>query len=176
MRDVMARAEVGDDVLGDDPTVRELESETAALLGKEAALFVPPELWRISWQFAARRPGDEIIVEANAHIYYYEGGGPAALSGVMCRCLEGSAPGFSRGRNGSLPATGRYSLSTNPAGVRGEIRIIAAAGKSGRWRRFRKWRDCPQHELQLHLDSGALMECSGRDRGSSGSGVCGSVR
>src|SRR5215469_13739227 len=90
MREAMAKAEVGDDVFGDDPTVKELESETAALLGKEAALFTASGT--MANQLAVRshtEPGDEILVEANAHIYYYEGGGPAALSGVMCRCLDG---------------------------------------------------------------------------------------
>jgi threonine aldolase len=90
MREAMARAEVGDDVFGDDPTVKELESQTAELLGKEAALFVPSGT--MANQLALRsqtQPGDEILVEANAHVYYYEGGAPAALSGVMCRCLNG---------------------------------------------------------------------------------------
>src|SRR5215831_128561 len=90
MREAMAQAEVGDDVFGDDPTVKELETETAALLGKEAALFTASGT--MANQLAIRsqtEPGDEILVESNAHVYYYEGGGPAALSGVMCRCLEG---------------------------------------------------------------------------------------
>src|SRR5271169_457587 len=90
MREAMARAEVGDDVFGDDPTVKELESETAALLGKEAALYTPSGT--MANQLAIRghtEAGDEILVEANAPIYYYESGAPAALAGVMCRCLEG---------------------------------------------------------------------------------------
>jgi threonine aldolase len=90
MREAMARAEVGDDVFGDDPTVKELEAYTAQLLGKEAAVFVPSGT--MANQLAIRshtEPGDEILVEANAHIYYYEAGGPAALSGVMCRCING---------------------------------------------------------------------------------------
>jgi threonine aldolase len=90
MREAMARAEVGDDVFGDDPTVKELEAETAALLGMESALFTPSGT--MANQLAIRghtELGDEILVEANAHVYYYESGGPAALSGVMCRCLNG---------------------------------------------------------------------------------------
>ena len=90
MREVMARAEVGDDVFGDDPTVKELEVQTAEFLGKEAALFVPSGT--MANQLAIRghtQPGDEILVEANAHLYYYECGAPAVLSGVMCRCLNG---------------------------------------------------------------------------------------
>jgi threonine aldolase len=90
MRAAMAAAEVGDDVFGEDPTVRELESETAALLGKEDALFVVSGT--MANQLAVRiqtESADEIIVEEQAHLYYYEGGGPAALSGVSCRCLRG---------------------------------------------------------------------------------------
>jgi threonine aldolase len=90
MREAMAAAEVGDDVFGEDPTVVELQAETAALLGKEAALFTPSGT--MANQLAVRshtESGDEIVVETQAHLYHYEGGGPAALSGVMCRCLPG---------------------------------------------------------------------------------------
>ena len=75
MREAMARAEVGDDVLGDDPTVARLEARVAELLGKEAAVFTPSGT--MANQLALRahtEPGDEILVEADAHIYYYEGG------------------------------------------------------------------------------------------------------
>ena len=91
MWDAMRRAPLGDDVFGDDPTVRELQERAAALLGKEAALFVPTGT--MANQVAIRtwtEPGDEIIVEAGAHIYQYEGGAYAALSGVSIRCIEGT--------------------------------------------------------------------------------------
>ncbi len=90
MRQAMADAEVGDDVLGDDPTVRELERRTAELLGKDAAIFVPSGT--MANQLAIRchtHPGDEMLLDANAHIYWYEAGAPAALSGVICRTLPG---------------------------------------------------------------------------------------
>src|SRR5262249_39527127 len=90
MRQAMAQAEVGDDVFGDDPTVKQLEAETAALLGKEAALYTASGT--MANELAIRghtESGDEILVEAYSHIYYYESGGPAVLSGVMCRCLNG---------------------------------------------------------------------------------------
>ena len=90
MREAMVRAEVGDDVFGDDPTVARLEARVAEMLGKEAAVFTPSGT--MANQLALRshtEPGDEILVEANAHIYYYESGAPAALAGVMCRCLSG---------------------------------------------------------------------------------------
>jgi threonine aldolase len=90
MRQAMAEAAVGDDVLGDDPTVIELERRTAELLGKAAALFVPSGT--MANQVAIRchtQPGDEMLLDANSHIYLYEAGGPAALSGVTCRILPG---------------------------------------------------------------------------------------
>jgi threonine aldolase len=90
MREAMAGAEVGDDVFGEDPTVKELEVETAALLGKEAALFTVSGTMANELAIRSQtEPGDEILVEAQAHVFYYEGGGPAALSGVMCRLLQG---------------------------------------------------------------------------------------
>ncbi|MEM9946674.1 MAG: GntG family PLP-dependent aldolase [Cyanobacteria bacterium P01_D01_bin.36] len=88
MRQAIAQAPVGDDVLGDDPTVNELEGTVAQLLGKEAAVYMPSGT--MTNQVALRshtQPGDEILLEAEAHIYYYEGGGPAALSGVSCKLL-----------------------------------------------------------------------------------------
>jgi threonine aldolase len=90
MRAAMNNAEVGDDVFGEDPTVNRLEERTAALLGKEAALFVPSGT--MSNQIAVRihtQPGDELICDVNCHIYVYEAGGPAVLSGVTCRTPEG---------------------------------------------------------------------------------------
>ncbi len=90
MRKAMAEAEVGDDVLGDDPTVKELERYTADLLGKDAAVFVPSGT--MANQLAIRchtQHGDEILLDANSHIYWYEAGAPAALSGVICRTLPG---------------------------------------------------------------------------------------
>jgi threonine aldolase len=90
MRAAMAAAEVGDDVFDEDPTVRRLEERVAATLGKEAALFVPSGT--MSNQICVRahtRPGDELLCESSCHIYLNEQGGPAVLSGVTCRCLDG---------------------------------------------------------------------------------------
>jgi threonine aldolase len=90
MRAAMAAAEVGDDVFRDDPTVIRLEDRVARLLGKEAALFVPSGT--MSNQICVKahtQPGDELICDLDCHIYNYEAGGPAVLSGVMCRTLAG---------------------------------------------------------------------------------------
>ncbi len=84
MRQAMASADVGDDVFGEDPTVRMLEEEVAALLGKEAALFVSSGT--MGNQLAIRcqtEPGDEVIVGEGAHVAWYESGAGPALSGVQ---------------------------------------------------------------------------------------------
>lgn len=90
MREAMARAEVGDDVWREDPTVNRLQERVAELLGKEAAIFVPSGT--MSNQIGVRlhcKSGDEFLCEANCHIYNYEQGAFAQLSGVVARCIEG---------------------------------------------------------------------------------------
>jgi threonine aldolase len=90
MRRAIAEAEVGDDVFGDDPTVQLLEEETAALLGKEAGLFVPSGTMGNQVSVAVHTGrGDEVICESTCHIFLYEGGGPALLSGVQLHPLPG---------------------------------------------------------------------------------------
>ena len=88
MRRAMAEAEVGDDVYGEDPTVNLLEEESAALLGFEAALFVPSGTMgnQIALHLHAR-PGEEVICDALCHILRFEMGGMAALSGLLPRTL-----------------------------------------------------------------------------------------
>jgi len=89
MKDAMLHAELGDDVFGDDPSVRALEEKTAAMLGKEAALFVPTGTMGNQICIRAHtQPGDEMICSDNAHIYIYEGGGFAALSGLSVACVK----------------------------------------------------------------------------------------
>jgi threonine aldolase len=90
MREAIARAEVGDDVFGDDPTVNELERVAARRLGKEAALFVPSGT--MANQVAMRmhcRPGDAALMEAGAHPVHHEAGAPAQLSGITVQTVRG---------------------------------------------------------------------------------------
>ena len=92
MRDIMHHAPVGDDVLGDDPTVIELQDRVAEMFGKEAALFVASGT--MSNAIALRThtvPGDEIVCDKTAHIYRYEGGGYAALCGASVALVEGKS-------------------------------------------------------------------------------------
>lgn len=161
LRQAMAEAEVGDDVFGDDPTVRRLEERTAEILGKEAAVFVPSGT--MGNQIALRahtEPGDEILVEANAHIYYYEAGGPAALSGVMCRCLSGTRGIFSadsleaalRPADPHFPRTRLVCIENTHNRGGGSVwrldqvkEVVAAARR---------------HDLRLHLDGARLWNAA----------------
>ncbi len=90
MRKAMARAEVGDDVYGEDPTVNRLQDMAAAMLGKKAALFVPSGT--MANQLSIRiqtQPGQEVIVESKSHIVRYEQGAAGALSGVQLHWVSG---------------------------------------------------------------------------------------
>jgi threonine aldolase len=94
MRKAMAEAEVGDDVYGEDPTVRRLEERVAEMVGTEAALFVPTGT--MANQIALRvqtRPGDEVIIGQGAHCWRHESGALAALAGVQTQMI-GSAGMF----------------------------------------------------------------------------------
>ena len=90
MRKAMYDAEVGDDVFKEDPTVNKLEEYAAELLGKEAALFVTSGVMgnQICLNVLTN-PGDEVICERDAHIFNYESGSPAALSGIQLFPVEG---------------------------------------------------------------------------------------
>lgn len=91
MRRAMYQAEVGDDVYGEDPTIRRLEERSAEILGVAATVFVPTgTMANQAAVLAQTQRGDEAIVEAEAHIYYYERAGIAVLSGVQVRTVAGA--------------------------------------------------------------------------------------
>ena len=105
MKDAMMRAEVGDEQGGSDPTVWALCDRTAALLGKQAAMFLPSGTMCNQVAIATHcRPGDEILAHEDAHIQSSEAGGPGAIAGVMIRGLQG--------------ARGIYSAETLQAAIR----------------------------------------------------------
>ncbi|GJM26307.1 MAG: threonine aldolase [Phycisphaerae bacterium] len=90
MREAMMSAPLGDDIFSDDPTVNALQDRVAAMFGMQAALFVPSGT--MANQIAIRshtEPGDEIICHHLSHIYLYEAGAPAAISGCSMRLLDG---------------------------------------------------------------------------------------
>ncbi|MCA9292548.1 MAG: aminotransferase class I/II-fold pyridoxal phosphate-dependent enzyme [Phycisphaerales bacterium] len=90
MLDAMMRAKVGDDVLGDDPTINALQDRCAELFGKAAACFVPSGTMANLLAIRSQtEPGDEIICHPESHIYHYETGGYAAVAGCSIRFAPG---------------------------------------------------------------------------------------
>ena len=91
MRAAIAAAEVGDEQRGEDPTVNRLQDMVAELLGKPHAVFLPSGTMcnEIAYRVWAR-PGEEVILDKTAHALHFETGGPAALSGLMTRPLDGT--------------------------------------------------------------------------------------
>lgn len=157
MREAIANAPVGDDVFGDDPTINELEAYVANLLGKEAAVYMPSGT--MTNQVALRvhtEPGDEVVLESEAHIYYYEGGAPAALSGLMCRLVTGQKGIFNAA---DLRAVLRPSDSHFP---RTRLVCLENTHNRGGGRIFplQTIQDiaqvCQEHQLKLHLDGARL--------------------
>jgi len=97
MRQAMAEAEVGDDVFGEDPTIRRLEERVAELLGKEAALYVPSGTMANQIALAVlSHSGDEVYCDAGCHLFNFEGGAPAMLSRVQLHPLPGERGVFTR--------------------------------------------------------------------------------
>lgn len=95
MREAMMRAEVGDDVMGEDPSINRLQEMIAEMTGMEASLFVASGTMGNQVCIAAHTErGDEIIVERNAHIFNYECGSPGMLSGVQVMPLQGKRGSF----------------------------------------------------------------------------------
>jgi threonine aldolase len=121
MRDAMATAEVGDDVFGEDPTIAQLEAEAATFLGKESALFVPSGT--MANQIAIHvhcRPGDELICEERSHVYFYEGGSVARLSGTQVRTIRAPSgfPTPDDVRAAVRPDSQKHTLCSAPSAAR----------------------------------------------------------
>ena len=114
MRRAIAEAEVGDDVLDGDPTARQLEERTAAMLGKERALFFPSGTMANQtaiWVAAER--GSEIYADAGAHVVHYEMAAAAALGGVQIRTVAPSGDIMSAEDFESLPQLGSAGQSSS---------------------------------------------------------------
>ena len=158
MRRAMAEAEVGDDVFGDDPTVKALEERTAELLGKESAVFVPSGTMANQMAVGVHtRPGDELLCASTAHVYLWEAGGIARHSGVTARTFEGEFGRLSLEdlKDAIRPDDVHYTQTrlvwlenTHNRGG-GRVQSLASISSIRRWAR--------EHRLALHLDGARLM-------------------
>ena len=158
MRRAMAEAEVGDDVYGEDPTVLALERKTAELLGKEAALFVPSGTMANQIAVGVHcSPGDEILCGATAHVYVWEGGGIARLSGATPRTIESDGgmvtrpalEGKVRPDDGHYARTRLVSLENTHNRAGGRVHPLDDVAAISAWAR--------SNGLAMHLDGARLM-------------------
>lgn len=157
MLEAMMRAKVGDDVLGDDPSVNELEALSADLFGMEAALFCPSGT--MTNQIAIKchtQPGDEVICDFTSHVYQYEGGGIAFNSGASVQLLQGN-----RGRITADQV--RYSINADDVHkphtslVSLENTCNRGGGSCYELEEIQKIRTvCDEHGLKLHLDGARI--------------------
>lgn len=157
----MASAEVGDDVLDNDPTALALQRRLAQLLGKEAALFVPSGT--MANQLALRtqtEPGDEVLCDTHAHLLHYESGAAAALSGLQFRTYESSRGGVDvktlaalrRPESYVTPRTRLVAVENTHNHRGGEIFDLERLRAVGDW--------CRRESLRLHLDGARLWNAS----------------
>src|SRR4051812_25022828 len=156
MRAAMAEAEVGDDVYGEDPTVNRLESLAAALMGKDAALYVPSGT--MANQLAIRvqtSPGTEVLCQDRAHVYRYEAAAAPLNNGVQMHPLWNVPDGVTaaiEGRAHHLPNPSLLSIENSymaasgaPIGV-DEMRTLAHLAHAG--------------ELKVHVDGARIWNAS----------------
>lgn len=158
MRKAMARAEVGDDVYGEDPTVNRLQEMAAALLSKRFALFVPSGT--MANQLAIRahtQPGQEVIVESKSHIVRYEQGAAGALAGVQLHWVPGERGLMSAEQvEAAIRPTDPHSIST--ALICLENTHNAGGGTIYPLATIEKIRAlAAKHNIPMHLDGARLM-------------------
>ncbi len=160
MRAAMARAEVGDEQRGLDPTTQQLERRVAALLGHDTAVFLPSGTMcnEIALRLHVRPGGDEILLDRTAHPVHAEAGGPAQLSGAMVRTLDGEGGVFTPAQLlGALRGRGdRYGPRSRVVSV--EQTTNLGGGRVWPLERIRGVLEVARaHELRTHLDGARLL-------------------
>jgi threonine aldolase len=161
MRAAIAAAAVGDEQKREDPSVNELEARAAALLGHEAAVFLPTAT--MSNQIALRlhtEPGDELLGEENSHVFLSELGGPAIHSGVVTRGLPGVAGRFTPEQvRAAYRQPAIHSPRTRIAWV--ENTHNASGGRVWPLDEIDALREaCDELDLRFHLDGARLLNAS----------------
>ncbi|GAB6164864.1 low-specificity L-threonine aldolase [Thermostilla marina] len=161
MREAMARAEVGDDVFGEDPTVNRLQEKVAELLGKEAAIFVPSgTMSNLIGVLLHCARGDELICETGCHIYNYEQGGYAQIGGIAARTVTGQngvltvdqLEGLIRPENDHMVRTRLVCLENTHNRGGGTIQPYENVEAICAWAR--------EHDLKTHLDGARLWNAA----------------
>jgi len=158
MLDAMYTAQVGDDVFGDDPTVKQLEENISATFGMESAIYCPSGTMANQIAIKAHtNPGDELICDRLSHIYVYEGGGIARNSGVSTRLLHGD-----RGRYKASDIIKNINPDDEHFPITSLVSIENTCNKGGGsiW----NYKDileiskvCKNRKLKLHLDGARLF-------------------
>jgi len=160
MREAIARAEVGDEQRFDDPTVNDLQERVAALLGKEAALFLPSGTMcnAIGFRLHLRAGGDEVILDRTAHPVRDEAGSPEALSGAMVHPVDGEGGIFTADqvRQALRPAGDRYAPRSRLVSI--EQTTAVGGGRVWPLETIDAVLDvAAEHGLRAHLDGARLM-------------------
>lgn len=158
MLEAMFKAEVGDDVFGEEPTVNALEQKTAKLFGMEAALFCPSGT--MTNQIAINvhtRPGDEVLCDVTSHIYNYEGGGIASNSGVQAQLIQGDEGRISAQQVlENIKPT--YDWMTRTTLVSIENTGNKAGGSYYSLQQMKELAEvCKKHQLNYHLDGARIF-------------------
>ena len=161
MKEAMLRAEVGDEQGGSDPSVWELCDRVAALLGKEAAMFLPSGTMCNQVAIATHcRPGDEILAHEDAHIQGAEGGAPGAISGVMIKGLTGNRGIFTaQAVEDAIRPVSRYS----PPQKLVEVEQTANKGGGACWKVSELTEVAAvahRHGMKVHMDGARLLNAA----------------
>ncbi len=162
MRKAMYDAEVGDDVYKEDPTVNELENYAIEFLGVEAALYVPSGT--MANQICLNvltRPGDEVICDRDAHIFQYESGSPAALSGIQLGLADGVNGVFTAQQVQPLirPTSAYYMARSRVIEI--ENTHNRAGGIINPIENIKEiWQLAKKHNLFMHLDGARIWNAS----------------
>ncbi|WP_428489417.1 threonine aldolase family protein [Rhodopila sp.] len=161
MKQAMMEAETGDEQAGSDPTVWELCDRTAALLGKQAAMFLPSGTMCNQVAVATHcRPGDEILAHQDAHIQSSEAGGPGAISGVMIRGLQGNRGIFTAETlTAAIRPVSRYS----PPQTLVEVEQTANKGGGTCWKpsELREVAEVAHgHGMKVHMDGARVLNAA----------------
>ncbi|MFG6118702.1 low-specificity L-threonine aldolase [Thalassobacillus sp. B23F22_16] len=161
MRQAAYEAEVGDDVYEEDPTVNKLEERAAEMLGKEAALFVTSGTQGNQIAILTHcKPGDEVILEQDAHLFVYEGAAMSALAGVQPRTIKGERGAMSpadvadaiRGEDIHFPETGLICLENTHNKAGGAVLPLENMKTIAQIAR--------EHHVPIHLDGARLFNAA----------------